>query len=297
MMGYLGSLAERNSQILTSLLGDQYIKHSYDDSLSTDTFHQANEELSTQLYGAEVASLVRSGDIQGLDAMQVDVMGSTLASEELLEPITLSRIGLVVIRPELLGLADECAHLLERAELQVIFDKTSRIDFKQYWSLYGAGLRDPESRHDFPTRTLNYIGHDIRLFVVSADVGNLSKPTVSDYITRELKGRQGSYSAGTLRGGLAYLALRELVTIDGRGFVSGTANMALDPIGAYRHLVRGDVESDRMHDAADTPILFYAGQAIHVPTNAELGRDLRVFCNDDELSLIAERVLLDAESS
>lgn len=291
MMRHISNLAERNTETVATVLSDQYAQDSRNDTVSTDMFYQANEHLAMYLYGTEVADLVRRGAVQRLDTIHRDVTESVSASSELLEEVALDRIGLIVVRPELLGLADDCIHMLEQAGLQLIFDETTRIDFRQYWSLYGAGLRDPESRLDFPTRTLNYISHDIRLLVVCADPSSLPEETVSDYITKELKGRQGSYTAGTLRGELAYLALRDLIAVDGQSFIDGTASMALDPIGAYRQLVRGNVESDRMHSTANIPLLFYAGQAIHVPTSTELGRDLRVLCNDEALGLIAERIV------
>src|SRR5690606_14450022 len=134
----------------------------------------------------------------------------------------------------------------------VVYDKTIQVDFQDYWALYGPGLADPEARNDFPTRTLNYIDQDISLLVVGS-----TKPTeypvlsVSQDVTERLKGVQGSYKPATLRGDVGYTALKGYVRLDGSGFIDTESTIALDPIGAYRALVRGEVVSDRSHTRSE----------------------------------------------
>lgn len=65
------------------------------------------------------------------------------------------------------------------------------------------------------------------------------------------------------------------------------ANIALDPIGAYRMLVRGKIDSDRCHEIADNPLLFYSAQAVHIPNRYEINKDLGVLCDEQDLEEIS----------
>lgn len=289
-MEYINKLSERNAKIIDNLLDDDYRAQSYEDSVDTGSFVEANQALGEHLYGVDIADLVRRNKVLVLDKMQLEVIDSVSAPESILDGVDISRLGVVVVRPEAIGLADTSRTFLERSGLNIALDRQAQINFEQYWSLYGPGLIDPDAKYDFPTRTLNYINQPIRIFVTVADPTNLSAKSVSGYITQELKGRQGSYVPNTLRGDIAYTALRGLVNLDSSGFVDKQANLALDPIGAYRQIVRGDVLSDRMHATAGSPILFYAGQSVHVPDDSEIARDLRILLSEEDIAIVIEEV-------
>ena len=68
------------------------------------------------------------------------------------------------------------------------------------------------------------------------------------------------------------------------------ANIALDPIGAYRMLARGKIDSDRCHEIADNPLLFYSAQAVHIPNRYEINKDLGILCDEQDLEEISLRI-------
>jgi len=282
-MKNLELMSHTNAKIMNKLFSSDYTEASANDRVTTDQVLEANEILGTFLYGDEVADLVRRNARQKLDAQREEIIESVALPESLLKGLNLDRFGIVVLRPEALSLAEESKELLVVNGLTPIIDKTIQINFAQYWSLYGPGLTDPDARYDFPTRTLNYINKDIRVLAVAGDPEKLGAESVSDYITDKLKGRQGSFTVNTLRGDIAYVALRKLVSPAGYTFSNPMHALALDPIGAYRKLVCSDIPSDRIHMSADCPLLFYAGQAMHVPNSTEIGLDSRVLLTEEEI--------------
>lgn len=289
-MEYLDRLHNDNLQTVESLLGRAYRDASSEDTLPATQVAEANEALSEYLYGAELSDLVKRNKVARLNRMHDEIVAQTLAPEDSLRNVDIGGLGIVVVRPEAMDLVNECKDLLNSYGLKTVLDKKMQIEFEQYWSLYGPGLSDPESRYDFPTRTLNYINKDLLVLVVSGTLNTLHLAPISDFITDYLKGRQGSYDPGTLRGDIAYTALRDLVSFDGNRFLTPNMNLAMDPIGAYRQLVCGGLESDRMHSSADLPLLFYAGQSVHVPDNEEMRRDIRLLLTEEEINEVIEVV-------
>lgn len=288
-MKQLNELGRKNTKIVSELFGAEYSAASATDALTTSQFLAANEQLAHTLYGSDVADLVYAHKKDTLRALREDVIESVSTPQRALKGLDLQRLGIVVVRPEALDMVDAVKEFLTGHDLDIVLDKSAQISFEQYWSLYGPGLIDPDAEFDFPTRTLNYINKDIRVLVASNY--SLDSQAVSDRITNELKGRQGSYTPGTLRGDIAYTALHTLVSSDeGTSFVNPLHNVALDPIGAYRQLVRGDIDSDRMHASADSPLLFYAGQGMHVPDSSEMNRDIRVLLTEEEILIIKEKL-------
>ena len=282
------TLNTANHQVIQYLFGADFATRSQSDELTTGEVLGANEELSSYLYGNDVAELVKRHKIHALERLHTEILRDVSMPEEALRNIDLDKIGMVIIRPETLDETDDYLTLLETSGLSVIINRLARINFSQYWSLYNQGLSDWNSKHDFPTRTLNYVNKDIRILVVLGDPCVLKSASVSDFLTENIKGKQGTYTRNTLRGDIAYTALRPLVKTDGLGFIVGS-NLALDPIGAYRKLVRGAIPSDRTHQTADSPLLFYAGQGVHIPSQFEIGRDMRVLCNEEDLAHIIGR--------
>lgn len=68
------------------------------------------------------------------------------------------------------------------------------------------------------------------------------------------------------------------------------ANVPLDPIGAYRFLVRREIDSDGWHTKVDYPILFYVGQSVHIPDDREIENDLSTLCTDRDVKYILKKV-------
>ncbi len=286
-MEKLNALAHQNTRVVGDLFGEEYVKASADNTITPSQFLSANEQLAHSLYGSDIADLVYRHKTDLLNRRREEVIERVSAPQSALQGLDLQRLSIVVVRPEALDMVDAVTALLDTHNLEVVVNKPTQLSFEQYWALYGPGLVDPDAHFDFPTRTLNYVDKDIRVLVTKSSRNDIATRPVSDFITSELKGRQGSYTPNTLRGDIAYTALKSLVTTDGTSFINPSHNLALDPIGAYRQLVTGGVASDRMHVTADSPLLFYAGQAMHVPDSSEMNRDIRVFLTEEEISGLA----------
>lgn len=289
----LSHLTTVNTGVTTELFGSEFTECSLDDSLDVRAVIEANHELAEFLYGPEIAKLVRDHKFQRLNELHHSNLETVTAPEQLLEDVDLDELGVIVVRPEIVEAVEQCVDLIERNGLHIIYDKPLEINFEQYWGLYHHGLSDPDSYNDFPTRTLNYAGKSCHLLVLGRESDERSGALpLSDVITRDLKGEQGTYTPHTLRGDIAFTALKACIDPSSPLKMIGDANIALDPIGAYRHLVRGNIPSDRAHTKAQSPLLFYAGQGAHIPNSTEIDQDLRILCTQAEIeSLLAHSQL------
>lgn len=286
----LPHLVNANSAIVNDLFGRDFAEASGDDALSAGVVMDANHTLADYLYGTEIAAMIRAKKITSLDAMSEENLEAVTQSNPDISRIDSSQVGIVLVRPEAAEIADDYHAMLAGKKLQIVYSKNTSVNFSQYWGMYHHGLIHPDSYQDFPTRTLNYVDKPLHLIVVTATDETLQGKSVSEYLY-SFKGKQGMLEQGTLRGDLGFTALRACLdpTHTDR-FVATTFAIGLDPIGSYRHLVRGDIPSDGMHDTADVPLLFYAGQSVHVPDDTEVKRDLSILCSDEEIDSIAETI-------
>ncbi len=288
-------LAFENSQIIEKLISKSFVKRSRHNKLTTIEVVNANHVLADYVYGPKIATLVRAHDFDRLNNVYNKVSNDILIPDIITKKIDFNKIGLVIVRPELINIQKKCVDLIEKQQLDIIYRKKFKINFNKYWQLYHHGLTDPESYYDFPTRTLNYINKDLILLIITASKHKTNQP-ISD-ILNDIKGKQGTHTSNTLRGDLAFNKLKQLIKGNGSNFTY-SGNIALDPIGAYRHLISDRITSDRAHVTADVPILFYAGQGVHIPNSQEISRDIRVLLQKDELeSLIKLGLIPIAEDS
>lgn len=286
-----GHLYTPNLEVITGVFGDEFAEQSASGSLSVDSTLQANEALGELLYGSEVSSLLRAGHITQLGKLAADNLQEVSLPNKALEPMDLRTVGMVVIRPEIVELRGDCRDLLVSYGLSVVEEKLIELTFAQYWGMYHHGLVHPDAYHDFPTRTLNYIGKPSHLMIVTAGPDVTQGLTTSDYLTARIKGRQGVSQPATLRGDIAYNALRSSVSRVRKGaFKTPCDTIAHDPVGAYQHLVQGSIRSDGAHNTVDEPLLFYAAQGVHIPDTDEMMRDLSILCTEAEQEALAERL-------
>lgn len=274
---------EVNYDKILKLFGKDFLLLSHDDKLSTDEVIKANETLARYVY-KEQAPIIASGNADLLEERHEEV-AKKLIKHDLESELDLDQIGAILVRPEVYQDKEKYKEFLKKLKLDIIHEKKVRLDFERYWILYHEqmmqGLKENDSLTDFATRTFNYIDNDCYLYVVSPGRELvLPTSTVAEYLFK-YKGSQGTYSKDTLRGDIAFKALDSYA-------ISGTelkkeANIPLDPIGVYRALVRGEIHSDRCHEQADKPILFYGGQSVHIPNRDELQKDLNMFCNDEDI--------------
>lgn len=144
------------------------------------------------------------------------------------------------------------------------------MDNRSYWQMYRHDLYRPETMHSRLTRAALYIGSKCSLMVFQSE--DDGQEPLADYMRGTLKGTQGVYQPGTLRGDIVYrnavdLGLHRLSEPD----VDPRIPRAVDPFGAYQTLVTA---SAGPHAHLEYPLLFYTGVGVHVPDYREIGTDL-----------------------
>ena len=274
-----GSL-NNNYEKIKRLLGEKFLLKSLQDQLSVNDFKEANYKMGSICYGEDINKLLWERKISTIYEVYKEYLDSLDINQ--LANVDFSNIGLILVRPECSYYKDLYRKFLYDRGLEVLYEKKMSIDFRQYLLLYYDSFILDDTMYDFPSRTFNYINNDCYLFVVT----NNRLTNVADYL-HSIKGKQGKYEPNTLRGDISYNLLKENVQ---NGQFIEEAIIPLDPIGAGRMLTRDLVEHDGSHNVSDIPLLFYAGQAVHVPNSKEIKRDLLTLCNEQETELILKKV-------
>ena len=275
-----------NYEKIHRIFGLDFLETSKNDQLSVDEFLEANDILSREMYGNTIASYIKERNVDALDKLYYNLL-STMPNKLSMNSLNFDDIGMILLRPETLGKKQDYIDFLKSLKLQVVLEKKFKICFEQYWILYHHGLKHENSVLDFPTRTFNYIKNDVCLLVLTGDKEKLDVSTISDYLFM-YKGKHGTYTPNTLRGDIAFNALKQYLVND-YTFIKD-ANIPLDPIGAYRMLTRNKIDSDGCHQTDDIPLLFYAAQAVHIPNRYEIQKDLNVLCDDEDFEKIAVKI-------
>lgn len=278
---------EENYEIISKLFGCSFLRDIQNDNLNVEDCIKANEILSKYLYGEEIANLLKNEDIKTINNIVLELKKQYNYKSSILKNIDFNSLGMLVVRPENIGIVENYEKFLKGKGLSVIYKKKINITFEQYLLLYHHGLIPKESRYDFPTRTLNYINKDCYLLFVYSNCLQLTP--VSDYLTL-LKGKQGKNQTGTLRGDIAYNELKKYVEANGINFKQKEHNVLFDPIGMCRLLVREKIDSDLSHNISDLKLLYYVGQAVHVPNSTEIFDDFKVLCNDNDIDFLEQKI-------
>ena len=281
---------ENNYQKIKKIFGEDFLIKSIEDKIELNDFLECNEVLSQLVYGKEIASLILDRNIDKIKKMYEEVEYKNL-KYNFEKEFNLDEVGAILIRPETFGIIELYKKFLEEKGLSIIIEKMIKPTFEQYWILYNEGiLKGLESNDpfiDFATRTFNYINNNCYLIVFKKQNKlNTNLPT-SDYIM-QFKGKHGSYCFDTLRGDIAFNSLSPYV-VDGKTLIK-SANVPLDPIGAYRLLVRDIIKSDGCHNRFDFPILFYAGQSVHIPDRTEINKNLNALCDENDIKTLIKKI-------
>lgn len=279
---------QKNQHKIRKYFGNEFLQKSILDKLSIEESLKANDILMDIMYGEEVARLIRNRDYELVKKLYLSMYKTIMQPRELLNGLNLDNIGIVMIRPETIGLCDEYKKLLQTKGLDVILEKNIHMNFEQYWVLYQHGLIHYDCRYDFPTRTFNYAGNECKLYVVTNSQNLILSCNVSDYL-KSIKGKHGRYMKDTLRGDIAFNGLKDYVI--GENEFTQEANIALDPIGMYRAITRELIDYDKAHEIAELPLLFYAGQAVHTPDDDEIEKDFRTLCTEQDIITVKNKIL------
>ena len=278
---------EENLDILKKIYNENFIKASLNDRLCVDDCIEANEHLAEYVYGKEIASLLSSGDIKTLNSMHEELKRVNEYKKDYFYDIDFKNVGLLLIRPENIGSVDKYERFLNSLTIDVIYKKYIKINFEQYWMLYHHGLICEDAVCDFPTRTLNYVNKLCCLLVVKTN--NYIGQSLPDFLNT-IKGKQGKFKSGTLRGEVGYNSLKNIVTNDGLYFNEKMNNLLFDPTGMCRLLSRGQIQSDNSHEIADLKLLFYVGQAVHIPDYSEILDDISTLCDESDAEKIKLKI-------
>lgn len=274
-----GSL-NNNYQKVESILGKEYLKKSQNDLLKIEDFLDANYKIGSFCYGEDINKLLWERRLDLIYDLYKEYFNSLNLEEY--KKVNFSKLGLILVRPEVYYYKDQYKKFLEQRNLEVLFQKKIILDIRQYLLLYYDSFILSDTMYDFPSRTLNYIDNDSYLFIVTSR----SKDNIADYLY-SIKGIQGKYENGTLRGDISYKLLKN--NFQDEMFIK-EAVIPLDPIGAGRMLTRNMIPHDGSHNVSDIPLLFYAGQSVHIPNYKEIKKDIAALCNNDEIKYVLKKV-------
>ncbi len=277
---------EENFEIISKIYGSSFLKNIKNDNLNINDCLIANEILAQQLYGVEIYNALKDNNLDIIKTKFYELKNCQY-KKSILKDIDFNNVGMLVIRPENVGLIEQYEKFLTKKGLDVIYTKKIKINFEQYLLMYLHGLLPKESRYDFPTRTLNYVNKDCYLIFVYSN--NTKILPISDYLI-SFKGKQGKNQTGTLRGDIAYNGLKQYLLPNGLEFSDIKFNVLFDPIGMCRLLVRNQIPSDNSHNIADLKLLYYVGQAVHVPDSHEIIDDFRVLCNENDIDCLEQKI-------
>lgn len=179
-------------------------------------------------------------------------------------------VGMILIRPDMLHVGTAFEDLL-RERFTVLDIEDVEMTSEAYWGIYRHDLYRADTMHTRLTRAAMYIGSSCRL-IVYADLSN-DDYNLADYSRNTLRGNQGVFTPGTLRGEIVYKAGLDLglQLLDDE-----TVALATDPFGAYRSM---SARPSGPHAGMRYPLLFYTGVGVHVPDGVEITNDLPTLSN------------------
>ncbi|MEG1314045.1 MAG: hypothetical protein RSD40_06985, partial [Bacilli bacterium] len=152
----------KNMEKVKLYFGSEFLEKSYFDKLTVEDSLNANNQLMDIVYGKNVSELIKKRKYEEVKKQYLATYKSIIQSKELLDGLDMDKIGIVLIRPETLGLSEQYKHLLQLKGLEIVLEKNLIISFEQYWILYQHGLIHYDCRYDFPTRTFNYVGNECK---------------------------------------------------------------------------------------------------------------------------------------
>ena len=272
-----------NELILTNLFGKDIVIKSQKNQIDKELFEDLNIVLSKYVYGDDIASAVKTRNMKYLEDYY-NYLYERFTNNSLSKDIDLSKLGLILVRPEMYNNSEKIINRLKELKFYILHTGDKILNIDQYIALYYHGLIHEYSTIDFPTRTFNYVGKKSYLIIVSSkDYGNVST------FLNSIKGQPGFISNDTFRGETTE-SLKKYIKSTDKFYAE--YNVLLDPISAYRLIVNHKVDqtkTDNHQELADFPLLYYAGQGVHIPDNTEIERDISVICTEKELEKVLSK--------
>lgn len=278
------SSLRRNTVEIREMFGDIFFNKSINNEISRKEFEEANDYLSEIVYGKEIAIALKNQNLEYINKLYRETIEKY--KKDFSKDFDINSIGMMIVRPEIYDNKMDVINYLKKLKLEILYYRTGKLNFEQYWMLYNHGLTYQYTLNDFPTRTYNYINKNCCFIVVSGNPLEYNFESISDYLC-SLKGSPGLLMPNTFRGDLCINSLKKFLNRDGT--LKKEFNIFLDPICAYRKIVSGDVDQNKTDNhqiGTNYPMLFYAGQGIHIPNSCEIEKDINVIFSENELRKI-----------
>lgn len=233
-----------------------------------------NNNVAQILYGPRILNLFKNKQHDKITALSERVKEKMLQSKkETLESINFNNLALLLIRPESRFLTEDIKLFLQKMGTEIVLEHPLLVDLKQYWIMYNEGFLKSDLS-DFPTRTLIYTCGESKILILRKKQSNLQ-----NYLNSELKGVSGVHSKNpTIRGTVVLGGFEKAKKENEKLFYD-----SIDPLGMYRAITSGKIYSSDSYDNCDDPVLYYAGQGIHLPEEHELKTNTGVLLDNNQL--------------
>lgn len=250
------------------------------DSLKTEDLRKYNEQVAQVLYGPKILELFKNHQYQEITDLSERIKQRQIQPKrEILELINFNSLGMVVVRPEARFLGDNVNTFLVERGYEIVLEQPMIIDLRQYWTMYNEGFLQ-SNIDDFPTRTLIYTHGESKVLVLHREEYDAQNNLAAD-----LKGQAGIPSAQpTLRGTVVLDGFEKAKHENESLFYE-----SVDPLGMYRAICTGKIHSSDPYDQCADPVLYYAGQGVHIPDDHELSTNAGVLLNTSQLETLSYR--------
>ena len=237
-----------------------------------------NNNVAQVLYGPRILNLFKNNQHEKIVDLSEKVKEKMLQpKKEILESINFNNLALLLIRPESRFLAEEIKSFLQRNGHEIVLEHPLIVDLKQYWMMYNEGFLKSDLS-DFPTRTLIYTHGESKILVLHKKQHDLQH-----HLNSELKGSSGIPSDNpTLRGTVVLNGFEKAKKENEKLFYD-----SIDPLGMYRAITSGKIYSSDPYNKCNDPVLYYAGQGIHLPEDHELATNTGVLLDNHQLEKLS----------
>lgn len=230
-------------------------------NLSSAELLAYNDSVAQILYGPKILDLFKNNQQNEITDLSEVVKKRLLEpKKEILKSIDFNNLAMLLIRPEARFLTKDIKLFLEERNYKTVLEIPLVVDLRQYWVMYNEGFLK-SNLSDFPTRTLIYTHGESKILALHKKQDNLQS-----YLNSEQKGLAGAPSdKPTIRGTVILNGFEKAKKEDQKLFYD-----SVDPLGMYRAIISGKIDSTDPYNECDDPVLYYAGQGVHLPEDREL---------------------------
>ncbi len=248
--------------------------------LTADELLAFNDRVAMRLYGPRVLALFKAKRFEEITEIWERLREQLLRQNGgMSRAIDTNTLALALIRPEARFLSNDIERFLQDKGFEILFDHRLVVEKRQYWAMYNEGFIHSDLM-DFPTRTLVYTHGESKVLVMRT-----AQDDAQANLNETYKGQAGIPSATpTLRGTVILDGFERAKREDRELFYD-----VVDPFGMYRAITSGMVHSPDPYATREDPILYYAGQGVHLPEPHELPTCLGVLLPREKLNLLAGR--------